>query len=106
MLFQFLSLSIWDIPKLTKFFSSQVLQVKKTKYEQKKKLLLENEPEYNIEENQELSKPEKAEVKIEDVKTNKPDEPVIGHSYGQAAGLKDDLDVDDDIGRRNSFREF
>lgn len=88
--------------------TNKVLQVKKSKYEQKKKLLLENEPEYNIEEDSEISKPEKAEVKIEDVKTNKPDEPVIGHSYGQAAGLKDDLDVDDDIGekKRQAFLDL
>lgn len=72
--------------------------MKKSEFETKKRQLLDNEPEFNIEEKSENLKSEKAEVKIEEVKSNKPEEQVIGHSYGQAAGLKDDLDVDDDIG--------
>lgn len=71
----------------------QVLQVKKAEYLRKRKLALETDVEL------EKDNTEKAEVKFEEVKTNKPDEPVIGHSYGQAAGLKDDLDVDEDVGK-------
>uniref|UniRef100_A0AAT9UTD0 Cytochrome P450 4G219 n=2 Tax=Maconellicoccus hirsutus TaxID=177089 RepID=A0AAT9UTD0_MACHI len=88
--------------------TNKVLQVKKTEYEKKKKLLLENEPDFKIEDKTENLKSEKAEVKIDEVKSNMPEEPVIGHSYGQAAGLKDDLDVDDDIGekKRQAFLDL
>ncbi len=67
------------------------MQVKKSEFQRKKKSMIENEMEYD--------KQEKAEVKVEDVKTHKPEDPAIGLSYGQSLGLKDDLDVDDDIGK-------
>lgn len=54
--------------------------------------MLETESELEI-----FQKTEKAEVKLEEIKSKKLEEPSIGLSYGQSVGLKDDLD--DDIGQ-------
>lgn len=82
--------------------TNKVLQVKKAEYQRKKRLGLEAGAEL------EKDKTEKAEVKVEDVKLEKPEEPAVGHSYGQAAGLTDDLDVDDDVGekKRQAFLDL
>lgn len=82
--------------------TNKVLQVKKAEYHRKKTLALEHDIDL------EKDKTEKAEVKINDVSSSKPEGSVIGHSYGASAGLKDDLDVDDDIGekKRQAFLDL
>lgn len=59
--------------------------MKKSQFEKKKNELLSSNVDYDIQ--------EKVESLKEDEETSQEEEPV-GHSYGQAAGLKDDLDED------------
>lgn len=73
----------------------QILQAKKSDY-LKKKQLAASEAESEVSKKQEK---EKAQVKLEENKSQKPEiTEGVGVSYGQSVGLKDDLDVDDDVG--------
>lgn len=71
------------------------MQAKKSDHLNKMKLA-EIEQESEVSKKQEK---EKAQVKLEEIKSPKSDiTEGVGVSYGQSVGLKDDLDVDDDIG--------
>lgn len=85
--------------------TNKILQAKKSDHLNKKKMA-EIEPESEVSKKQEK---EKAQVKLEEIKSSKSDMTEgVGVSFGQSLGLKDDLDVDDDIGekKRQAFLDL
>ncbi|KAK7601298.1 hypothetical protein V9T40_008739 [Parthenolecanium corni] len=85
--------------------TNKILQAKKSDY-LKKKQLAASEAESEVSKKQEK---EKAQVKLEENKSQKPEiTEGVGVSYGQSVGLKDDLDVDDDVGekKRQAFLDL